>query len=201
MEPILGATPADDYKKAEIPRVWSLDRQAGLRDHGRLSAIIMVPLSSILLVITTAAIVATGPTGSPLDKRQFIIAPNGTHDGYFYLWWTDGGSELTYTNEAGGQYSYLAVYGWTRDPLVEYYVLENFGTYDPRSQGKKMGSVSCNGGQYELYQKQRLSSPGGWAPQYWSINRMGLGSHDFMIVAVEGYWSSGQATIRVDSAP
>ncbi|RYP43701.1 hypothetical protein DL768_009769 [Monosporascus sp. mg162] len=124
---------------------------------------------------------------------------------------------------------YLSVYGWTRDPLVEYYVIENFGTYDPRSQSQKMGSVTCDGGQYELYQKQRVGSPGGWAPQYWSIvvingtqrterrtggtvttgchftaweqNRMELGLHDFMLVAVEGYWSSGQATIRVNSPP
>ncbi|RYO92986.1 hypothetical protein DL766_005469 [Monosporascus sp. MC13-8B] len=125
--------------------------------------------------------------------------------------------------------SYLAVYGWTRDPLVDYYVIENFGSYDPSSQGKKMGSVSCDGGQYDLYQNQRVIWPGGVARQYlsivvvngtqrtekrtggtvttgchfttWEQNGMGLGSHDFMIVAVEGYWSSGQATIRVDSPP
>lgn len=41
-----------------------------------------------------------------LSQRQ-SSTPNeeGTHDGYFFSWWSDGSSPVTYTNLAGGSYS------------------------------------------------------------------------------------------------
>lgn len=40
-----------------------------------------------------------------LATRQSTGNGEGTHDGYFYSWWSDGASPATYTNQAGGSYS------------------------------------------------------------------------------------------------
>lgn len=63
----------------------------------------MVSFSSLLVAITTAVGVLALPGN--LIKRQSTPSSTGTHNGYYYSWWTDGGSQVTYTNGAGGSYS------------------------------------------------------------------------------------------------
>ena len=64
----------------------------------------------------------------------------------------------------GGYFSpqgngYLAVYGWTRNPLVEYYVVESFGTYDPSSNAQRKGQFSTDGGTYTVAMTTRYNQP------------------------------------------
>jgi endo-1,4-beta-xylanase len=44
-------------------------------------------------------------TAPGLDKRQVTPNQEGTHNGYFFSWWSDGASPVTYTNGPGGSYS------------------------------------------------------------------------------------------------
>jgi endo-1,4-beta-xylanase len=54
---------------------------------------------------------------------------------------------------------YLAVYGWTRNPLVEYYVLESYGTYNPSSGSQRKGSFQTDGGTYDISTSTRTNQP------------------------------------------
>ncbi|RDW87980.1 endo-1,4-beta-xylanase-2 [Coleophoma cylindrospora] len=119
--------------------------------------------------------------------------------------------------------AYLSVYGWTKSPLIEYYIVENYGTYNPSTGSTLLGSVTTDGGTYHIYEKTRTNaaSISGTATfkQFWSVRTtkrssgtvtfanhvaawksagLTLGTtYDYQIVATEGYQSKGSATITV----
>ncbi|KAF1997158.1 glycoside hydrolase family 11 protein [Amniculicola lignicola CBS 123094] len=139
--------------------------------------------------------------------------------------WNPGGARvITYNGTWSGANvnSYVSVYGWTKNPLIEYYIVESYGSYNPSSGTTKKGTVQSDGGTYDIYQTTRTNQPSivGTATfqQFWSVRtvkRIGgsvttqnhfdawskagqkLGAHDYMIVATEGYHSSGSASITV----
>ena len=57
-----------------------------------------------------------------------------------------------------GDVSYLTVYGWTENPMIEYYILENRGTYKPGGTDLR-GTYQMDGGTYELYVDLRVNKP------------------------------------------
>jgi endo-1,4-beta-xylanase len=62
-----------------------------------------------------------------------------------------------------GNVGYLSVYGWVTggspDALIEYYIVESRGSYNPGSGGTNKGTVTIDGGTYTIYETTRTNQP------------------------------------------
>jgi endo-1,4-beta-xylanase len=74
---------------------------------------------------------------------------------------------------ATGDYT-LALYGWTTNPVTEWYVVEQHGTGTP-GNGKIIGQVNSDGGVYDVYDLYYQNVPEIYGAtsfhQYWSVRR------------------------------
>ncbi|EWM54756.1 glycoside hydrolase family 11 protein, partial [Ruminococcus flavefaciens] len=71
--------------------------------------------------------------------------------------------------------SYMCVYGWTKNPLMEYYIVEGWGDWEPPGNADNYGSVTLNGSVYKIRKSMRYNQPSlegnATFPQYWSVRQ------------------------------
>jgi hypothetical protein len=124
------------------------------------------------------------------------------------------------TFSVGSGLGSLSVYGWTTNPLVEYYVMEcNDGI---STGGSQKGTVTSDGASYTIWENQRVNEPSiegtSTFNQYisirdsctssgtvtvenhfnaWAAAGLNLGTMNFQVIAVESWSGSGSASQSV----
>jgi len=123
---------------------------------------------------------------------------------------------------ASGGRTLVSLYGWSTNPLVEYYVMEDYTGSLPAS-GTYMGQVTSDGATYDIYEHQQVNQPSieGTATfeQYlairtsptssgtitiqnffnaWASHGMHLGTLNYQILATESFGGgSGKTSVTV----
>ncbi|KAI9708043.1 MAG: hypothetical protein M1820_004247 [Bogoriella megaspora] len=153
---------------------------------------------------------------------SFSVSYNTQADFVVGLGWQPGDSNpITYSGSFSAQgVGILSVYGWSTNPLVEYYVMETSTGY-PKS-GTQKGTLTSDGGTYEIWEHQQVNQPSiqgtttfnqfisiRTSPrtsgtvtinnhfQAWAKAGMNLGALNYQVVAVESWTGSGKGQISV----
>jgi endo-1,4-beta-xylanase len=136
-----------------------------------------------------------------------------------------GTKNFTASLNASGGTSLVSLYGWSTNPLVEYYVTENY-VGSPNTAGTYMGQVTSDGGTFNIYEHQRVNQPcitgnSCTFEQYlayrtspvssgtitfqnfvnaWASHGMNLGTMNYQIMATESYGGgSGNSSVTVST--
>ena len=130
-------------------------------------------------------------------------------------------SPITYSGSFSAQgVGILAVYGWSTNPLVEYYIMEVADGY--QTVGTNKGTVTSDGATYAIWEHQQVNQPSiqgtSTFNQYisirqgsrtsgtvtvqnhfnaWAAAGMNLGTLNYQVIAVESWSGSGSGQISL----
>jgi len=125
----------------------------------------------------------------------------------------------SYSNSGGGSFG---LYGWTTNPLIEYYICDSPGNTGGPAAGTHMGTVTVDGSTYDIYKHQQVNQPSiigtTTFEQYISVRQshrtsgtitfqshinawksygMNLGTFNYQIVLTEGWNGSGHSQASI----
>lgn len=99
------------------------------------------------------------------EENDNFLARVGYYDGSAAKKYTELGrisAEYCYTRQGtAGGYSYIGIYGWTKTPLLEYYIVDDYfeGSSLLLAWSVKKGTYTLDGDTYDLYKVQRYNAP------------------------------------------
>jgi endo-1,4-beta-xylanase len=144
---------------------------------------------------------------------NFAISYSNVNDVVGGKGWSTGSSRTIGYNVGAlsGSYNFVGIYGWTTNPLIEYYVAEK----GSMTGGTSFGTVSSDGHTYSCYKSQRVNAPSiigtatfwqykdtwGGAPtgsnqkvsmgnhinNWRNRGGQGFGNHNYQILAIEAW--------------
>ena len=143
--------------------------------------------------------------------------------------WNPGSNRtINYTSTLSGSggTALMALYGWSTNPLVEYYVIDNWKG-SPNTAGTNMGTMTSDGGTYTIIEHQQVNQPSIQGTQTfwqylairtsprtsgtitfsnfvsaWASHGMNLGSMNYQVMATEAWGGgSGSSSLSLGSAP
>jgi endo-1,4-beta-xylanase len=155
--------------------------------------------------------------------NEFTLSFNTQQDFVVGVGWNPGNTiPITHSGSftVSSGLGSLSVYGWSTNPLVEYYVIDC--EYNMNQGGTQKGTLTSDGATYTIWENQRVNEPSiqgtSTFNQYisirqgcttsgtvtiqnhfnaWASHGMNLGSLNFQVIAVESWSGAGSASQSV----
>jgi endo-1,4-beta-xylanase len=86
----------------------------------------------------------------------------GTNSTTKYTQFAEMSADFAFTKTwTGGSYSFIGIYGWSTNPLVEYYIVDDwFGSRSsPGTNSTNKGTLVVDGGTYDIYVHTQTNQP------------------------------------------
>jgi hypothetical protein len=55
--------------------------------------------------------------------------------------------------------AYVGIYGWSKSPLVEFYIVDEWIGWNPASNATNVGTFTVDGAKYGVYKHQQVGQP------------------------------------------